>query len=300
MEPTLLVLAAGMGSRYGGLKQIDQVGPSEETILDYSIYDAVRAGFKKVVFVIRKDIEADFKAVFHERLSKIIQVEYVFQELSKIPDNVILPADRVKPLGTGHAVMMGAEKINEPFAVINADDYYGVETYKLIYNYLSKEVSDSEYCMVGFVLNNTLSEHGFVSRGLCNVDNNNKLKTVIELKKIKKENEKIEYEDSADLKIKLIGNEPVSMNFWGFHPSFFDHSNNKFNDFLKANINDFKSEYLLPEVVNELILEGKASVKVLISNSEWFGVTYKEDKPKVIEKIKALVDNDIYPKKLWV
>ena len=256
-------------------------------------------GGKKVVFVIRKDIETDFKAVFHERLSKKIQVEYVFQELSKIPANFELPADRVKPLGTGHAVMMGAEKINEPFAVINADDYYGVETYKVIYEYLANEVTDSEYCMVGFVLNNTLSEHGFVSRGLCSVDSNNNLKTVTELKKIKRENGEIEYDDISNLNIKLAGDEYVSMNIWGFHASFFNHSNNKFNDFLKANISDIKSEYLLPEVVNELISEGKSSVKVLKSNSEWIGVTYKEDKPLVIEKIRDLVDKNIYPNRLW-
>lgn len=299
MKPTLLVLAAGMGSRYGGLKQVDEVGPSGETIVDYSVYDAKRAGFEKVVFVIRKDIEEAFRAVYHEKLSKHIQVEYVYQELDNIPEGLELPADREKPWGTGHAVMMGEGKINEPFAVINADDYYGVDAYKKLYEFLTTRTDDSTYCMVGYQLDRTLSNHGYVSRGVCETDDENYLIDVVEHTHIERKNTDIIFHDSNGKPQKLSGKEVVSMNMWGFMPSFFQHSKDAFIDFIQKNIGNPKAEFYIPFVVNKLINEGQIDLKVLETTSQWFGVTYKEDKPTVINKIRQLIDKGVYPENLW-
>jgi len=301
MQCTLFVLAAGMGSRYGGLKQLDQVGPSGETIIDYSVYDAIRAGFDKVVFVIRENIEEDFKAVYQGRFGDRIKVEYVFQELYKIPEGFHVPEDREKPWGTCHAVMMGAEKINEPFAVINADDFYGADAFKKMAGFFSdsgKEESKT-YCMVGYEVNKTLSEHGFVSRGVCEVSGEGNLTGVVEREKIGWDNNRIVYKTAGDKTIELSGEEIVSMNMWGFKPSFFQYAERDFKKFLQDNIHQPKTEFLIPSVINKLVDENEITLKVLSTSSNWFGVTYKEDKPVVIKKIRELVEKGEYPDKLW-
>jgi dTDP-glucose pyrophosphorylase len=299
MKPSLLVLAAGMGSRYGGLKQVDRVGPSGETIVDYSLYDAKRAGFNKIVFVIRKDIEEAFREVYHEKLSKHFQVEYVYQELDKIPEGLEIPEDRRKPWGTAHAVMMGEEKINEPFAVINADDYYGVQSYQQIYSFLNENTDENRYCMVGYQLGKTLSDHGHVSRGVCTTDDDKNLIDVEEHTHIEKKNNGIYHKDEQGNEQPLTGNEVVSMNMWGFMPSFFKYSKEQFIKFINENIHNQKAEFYIPSVVNNLIQSHQVELKVLETNSHWFGVTYKEDKPEVIKNIKALVENGVYPENLW-
>jgi UTP-glucose-1-phosphate uridylyltransferase len=300
IKPTLLVLAAGMGSRYGSLKQVDKLGPSGETITDYSIYDAIRAGFGKVVFVIRKSIEADFKEVFYKFNDKI-EVEYVYQELDNVPEGIKIPADRQKPWGTGHAVMVAAEKINTPFAVINADDFYGAGSFQTIANHLSRIYIDDidAYCMVGYKLENTLSEHGHVSRGVCETTLENILKSIIERTQIQRLNEKIVYKETEEIWKPLTGNEIVSMNFWGFPPTVFNHLKEKFKIFIEINSQNLKSEFYLPFAVNDLILEGKANVSLLQTPDLWFGVTYKEDKETTIKKLDELVNKGIYPKNLW-
>ena len=299
-QPTLLILAAGMGSRYGSLKQVDPVGPSGETILEYSVYDAIRAGFGKVVFVIRKDIENDFKEIFINKLQKHIEVSYIFQELDMVPKGITVPADRVKPWGTGHAVLVAASSIHEPFAVINADDYYGVDAYKKMYEYLSGlGNSDSSYAMVGFDMNNTLSEHGLVSRGICEVDNQAFLKTVVERTKIGRDDNGVAYQDENGKFIYVDEKSIVSMNYWGFTPLFFKQLEEKFHSFIATNAGNLKAELYLPFVMDELIKSEKARVKVLRSSDLWCGVTYKDDKPMVVAKIKGLVDSGVYPAKLW-
>ncbi|MCX7986860.1 MAG: sugar phosphate nucleotidyltransferase [Bacteroidales bacterium] len=299
---TLLVLAAGMGSRYGGLKQVDKIGPGGETITDYSVYDAKRAGFDKVVFVIRKSIEADFKEIF-QRLEKHIEVEYVFQELDAIPSGFQIHPDRTKPWGTGHAVWVAREAIDTPFAVINADDFYGARSYQVVANFLKNpEISPREkYCMVGFPLKNTLSEFGHVSRGVCQVDSNNYLKGIVERTKIQYTHDKngIIYFDENDQPHKLIGNETVSMNFWGFSTEIFDYLESQFLHFIKHNAHNIKAEFYLPSAINELIAENKINVSVLQSPDNWFGVTYKEDKEITIKRIKQLIHEGIYPEQLW-
>jgi UTP-glucose-1-phosphate uridylyltransferase len=299
-KPTLLVLAAGMGSRYGGLKQIDKVGPSGETITEYSVYDAVRAGFGKVVFVIRKSIESDIKEVF-SKCSGHVNVDYVFQELDNIPDGIKVPAERQKPWGTAHAVMVAAEKIDTPFAVINADDFYGAETYKIIAEHLTtKRESDKEtYCMAGFVLENTLSEHGFVSRGICGTSAHHTLETVVERTQIQRIDGKIMFKDSDNSLLSLTGKEIVSMNFWGFPTGVFRHLEKKFKSFIEANSLNLKAEFYIPSAVNELIREGEAKVRVLHTHDQWFGITYKEDKENTIRRIRDLVKCGLYPEKLW-
>jgi dTDP-glucose pyrophosphorylase len=292
MGTTLLILAAGMASRYGSLKQIEQVGPSGETILDYSIYDAMKAGFNKVVFVIRPDIEKEFNEVFISKLKKHIEVDYVFQDISMVPDGVEVPLNRVKPWGTSHAIMVAANKNNEPFASINADDYYGAAAYKEMYGFLSKlDVAETKYAMVGYSLVNTLSEFGTVSRGICEVDNNNFLQRVTERTKISTKGNKIVFIDEKDQSIDLDANSIVSMNFWGFTPAFFDQVKAQFKFFVSANIDNPKAEIYIPLVIDELIKSKQASVKVLHSADKWFGVTYKEDKPQVVAKINSLVDS---------
>lgn len=295
MKPSLLVLAAGIGSRYGGLKQLDAVGPHGETIIDYSVFDAVRAGFGKIVFVIREDISEIFRDTIGRRYADRIHVDYAFQELHKLPDDYILPPERQKPWGTGHAILMAKDIINEPFAVINSDDFYGADSFRILADFLSSSPASSPpvYSMVGFKLKNTLSEHGSVARGICTADNNSFLQSIVETLNIRQTDSIIS--DSGP----LTGEETASMNMWGFYPSIFDHLQLRFGKFLKENLQNIKSEFFIPSVVSELINTGIASVRVLETESSWFGVTYKEDKPMVTESIQALVDNDVYPSPLW-
>ena len=300
VKPTLLVLAAGMGSRYGSLKQMDGVGPNGEAIIDYSVYDAVRAGFGKVVFVIRHSFEAEFKEVFNaERFGGKIAVEYVFQELDYLPEGFALPEGRVKPWGTNHAVMMAAGVINEPFAVINADDFYGKEAYATISDYLSQlEGRCQKYCMVGYQVSKTLSENGTVSRGVCTVDEEGNLTGMVERTQIERVNGTILFHDGgADEP--LEENTPVSMNLFGFTPDYFDYSAEYFKEFLAANIENLKAEFFIPLMVNKLIADKTATMRVLRTTSDWFGVTYKEDKPALMASIERLIEVGAYPRNLW-
>lgn len=300
-KPTLLVLAAGIGSRYGSLKQVDKLGPSGETITDYSIYDAIRAGFGKVVFVIRKSIETDFKAIFNKFNSKI-KVEYVYQELDILPEGIVVPTERQKPWGTGHAVMVAASNIDTPFAVINADDFYGAESFRIIAEHLtSKRDSEKEtYCMVGYILQNTLSEHGHVSRGVCETSTDHILKSIIERTQIQRIDGKILFKDANDRWNPLTGNEIISMNFWGFPPAIFQHLKRKFKTFIEANYKNPKAEFYIPLAIDELIKEGEARVRILNTNDQWFGITYKEDKETTIQKLNNLIGQGIYPNNLWL
>ena len=298
MKPTLVLLAAGMGSRYGGLKQLDEVGPNGEAIIDYSLFDAIRAGFGKVVFIIRKDFADEFKSRFDKKLKGKIEVEYVYQELTDIPAPFTIPDGRQKPWGTGHAIRSARNAVNTPFAAINADDFYGPEAYQVMANFLKNEANETYYSMVGYKLSNTLSENGSVSRGLCITDKDNNLNDIDELTKISIEKSGIVYEKDGDKK-ELTGDETVSMNFWGFHPSLFQHLEKGFVDFLEKEGKEMKSEFFIPMHVDDLIKDEKAKVKVLKSNAQWFGVTYKEDKPDVIQNITKLISEGKYPEKLW-
>jgi UTP-glucose-1-phosphate uridylyltransferase len=298
MKPTLLVLAAGMGSRYGGLKQMDPIGPSNETIIDYSIYDAIQAGFGKIVFVIRECFEKDFKELYKNKLDGRIEVAFVNQELHKIPEGYEYLPEREKPWGTGHAILMAKDVINEPFAVINADDYYGKEAFQTISKFLTGQVSDKENCMVGYQLGNTISENGSVSRGVCTTNENDHLLTVVERTHIEQLPEQIAYLENETW-YPLSANETVSMNFWGFTPNLFGHLDVKFKAFLKEKGNELKSEFYIPSVVAEIIESGETHFKVLKSDAQWFGVTYKEDKEKAVQEIQALVDKGVYPNQLW-
>ena len=303
-KPTLLVLAAGMASRYGSLKQMDGVGPCGEAILDYSIYDAARAGFGKVVFVIRGTFAESFKAAFPaSRFGGKIDVDFVFQELEKLPEGFTVPGGRVKPWGTNHAVMMGATAINEPFAVINADDFYGYDAFKTMADYLNSlgEQSEGKYCMVGYKLYNTLSDFGSVSRGECVVDAEGNLTGMAERLGIKRlENGTVIYEENGEQK-EIAEDATVSMNMFGFTPDYFAHSERLFKEFLadEANMANPKSEFFIPLAVNNLINNGQASMRVLTCDAQWFGVTYKEDKPDVEAKIRGLIREGLYPAKLW-
>lgn len=302
MSPTLLVLAAGIGSRYGGLKQIDPVGPNGETIIDYSIYDAIRSGFGKLVFVIRCDMDAEFRALIEQKLQNRLPVEYVYQELSMLPAPFPAPPTRKKPWGTGHAVLVAETVIDSPFAVINADDFYGAHSFQVLSDYL-KAVAAGEvtnYAMVGFVLCNTLSEFGTVARGVCRVNDQYFLEQVVEITNITKEGRQAKYIDDATGEVKqLSGDEIVSMNMWGFTPSIFDHLRHQFTEFLQQYGLAEKSEFYIPAVVNQLVLTDQAQVKVLKSRDSWFGVTYKEDKPQVRRNIENLIAQGVYPAKLW-
>ena len=289
---TLLIMAAGMGSRYGGLKQLDSVGPNGETIIDYSVYDAIRAGFNKVVFIIRRDFEKEFKSQITSKYEGSIQVEFAFQELNNLPDGFECPPDRQKPWGTGHAILSAADLIQEPFVVINGDDFYGLESYQIVSDYYKNE--GDMFTMVAYELGNTLSEFGGVTRGLCTLEND-LLSTVIETSNL----ERSESGVSSDRNLELDGSEPVSMNVWGFTPDLFPYMKSMFNEFLKLEGKELKSEFFIPSVVNNLIQSNIKAVKVLKTGSSWFGVTYKEDKPHVVNKIKSLVDNYEYPLKLF-
>ncbi len=297
-KPTLLVMAAGMGSRYGSLKQIDQFGPSGETIIDYSIYDAIRAGFGKVIFVIRESIEADFKEIFYGKFSDKIAIDYVLQELNRVPQGVKVPAERQKPWGTGHAVLVAAHKVKEPFAVINADDYYGQQAFQLMADFLS-QLDHEEHALVGYQLSNTLSEHGYVSRGICEVDEEGYLSSVTERTHIsRKADGKIVYQED-DQEVELTGNEIGSMNLMGFTPQVFTQFEASFKAFMRENSQQLKNEFYLPSVVNEIITSGQAKVKVLETDDKWFGVTYPEDKAIAQQKLNALVNAGVYPEQLW-
>ena len=303
MKPTLFLLAAGMGSRYGGLKQLDGLGPNGETIMDYSIYDAIKAGFGKLVFVIRKEFEQDFREKIISKYEGHIPCELVFQSIDALPEGFTCPEGRVKPWGTNHAVMMGAPVINEPFAVINCDDFYGSDSYRSMAQFLSSlpEGSKNRYAMVGFRVGNTLSESGTVSRGMCGTDENRMLTSVVERTKIQRMDGEVKYIDDNGEWTATPENTPVSMNFWGFTPDYFGYSADLFVQFLSdpQNMENLKSEFFIPFVVDKLIAEGTATVEVLDTTSKWFGVTYPEDRPSVVEKIKELVAAGVYPNKLF-
>ena len=290
-------MAAGMGSRYGGLKQMDPVGPGGETIIDYSVYDALRAGFGKLVFVIRKDFEQPFKQIVGARFEKLAAVEYVFQELDKLPPGFQVPAGRTKPWGTTHAILLAADAIDEPFAVINADDFYGAEGYRELARHLQSGTPD--YAMVGFVLRNTLSDFGSVARGVCRVSGDGFLQNVVELTNIERDGADARNTDAAGQVTRLAGNEAVSMNMWGFTPQVFGQLREQFQKFLELNGLDLRSENYIPSTVNELVLAGRARVKVLRTNDSWFGVTYREDHPRVVENISRLIQDGTYPGRLW-
>ena len=289
---TLLVMAAGMGSRYGGLKQLDEVGPSGETIIDYSVYDAIAAGFTKVVFIIRRDFEQEFKSKITDKFNDKIQVEFAFQDIEDLPNGFSCPEGREKPWGTGHAILSAAKLIDGPFNAINGDDYYGRESFKTIANFYARE--SNAFTLVAFRLENTLSIFGSVTRGLCEVKND-RLVTVIETDDLRKTNSGI----TSDRDIDLNGSEPVSMNMWGFTPVIFDYLQEMFVDFLAQEGDELKSEFLIPSVINDLIQSGKEIVHVLYSNAPWFGVTYKKDKSYVVDQIQKLINDDFYPRKLF-
>ncbi len=301
MKPTLFVLAAGMGSRYGGLKQLDPLGPQGQTIMDYSIYDAIRAGFGRVVFVIRKDFEQEFYDKILSKYRGHIPVEVVFQDLNDLPEGYTCPADRTKPWGTNHAVMAGRNVINEPFAVINADDFYGYDAFKVIAAELSREPrGKGEYCMVGFRVGNTLTENGTVSRGVCSTDADGNLTGVVERTAIARDDKgDIAFNDENGQKVILEENTPVSMNLWGFTPDYFELSNREFVRFLDEKIDLPKSEFYIPTCVDSLIHSGEATVKVLDTDSQWFGVTYAADRQGVVDRLNELHLTGHYPDKMF-
>jgi len=299
MKPTLVILAAGMGSRYGGLKQLDEVGPNGEAIIDYSLYDAIQAGFGKVVFVIRTDFEEAFKARFEPNLKGKIEVEYVFQSLDKIPSGAVIHPGREKPWGTSHATLMAETAVHEPMAVINADDFYGNKAYQVMADFLNSSTDENEYSMVGYNVANTLSEFGTVSRGICNTDANGYLTTVVERTKIKRDDDGIFYYED-EKRFKLEETTPVSMNFWGLKPNVFKYLNEGFAEFLTNHGNELKSEYYIPLLINDNIIKNKIRTKVLQCDSPWFGVTYIEDKPFVQQRIRDLIEAGTYPNNLWI
>ena len=303
MKPTLFLLAAGMGSRYGGLKQLDGQGPNGETIMDYSIYDAIHAGFGKLVFVIRKDFEADFREKIISKYEGHIPCELVFQSINDLPEGFTCPEGRQKPWGTNHAVMMGAPVIHEPFAVINCDDFYGRDSFEVMGKWLNNLPEDSQntYSMVGFRVGNTLSESGTVSRGICETNDQRQLTSVVERTKIMRREGEVQYIDDNGEWVSTPETTPVSMNFWGFTPDYFQYSEEYFKFFLsdEKNMTNLKSEFFIPLMVDKLITDGTATCEVLDTTSKWFGVTYPEDRQSVVDKIQALVDAGVYPNKLF-
>ena len=299
MKPTLFILAAGMGSRYGGLKQIDGLGPNGETIMDYSVYDALRAGFGKIVFVIRKDFEDDFRKIILTKYQQQIACSICFQAIDKVPEGYAYNPQRTKPWGTNHAVLMGKELIHEPFAVINADDFYGKESFQVLADFLQTvEHETGKYCMVGYRVANTLSENGSVSRGVCTTDKEGYLTDVVERTHVEPVGNQVVYtEDGVDTVIDPMT--PVSMNMWGFTPDYFTYAEEAFKQFLTSFGQDAKKEFYIPTVVNDLIKSGQATCKVLDTPSKWFGVTYSEDREQVIMKLNALIRQGRYPQRLF-
>ena len=303
MKPTLLLLAAGMGSRYGGLKQLDGLGPNGETIMDYSIYDAVQAGFGKIVFVIRKDFEQDFREKILSKYEGHVPAELCFQSLDALPEGFKCPEGRVKPWGTNHAVLMAKDVIKEPFCVINCDDFYNRDAFMVIGKFLADlpEGSQGKYSMVGFRVGNTLSENGTVARGICSKNAAGHLTTVVERTEIMRVDGRVSYKDEQGAWVAVDDNTPVSMNMWGFTPDYFTHSEAYFKEFLAdpANMANPKAEFFIPLMVNKLIGDGTATVEVLDTTSKWFGVTYAADRQSVVDKIKKLIEEGVYPEKLW-
>ena len=299
MKPTLLILAAGMGSRYGGLKQIDGIGPNQEPIIEYSIYDAIKSGFGKIVFVIRKEFDEAFRSRFDKFSDKIL-IKYVYQEVNVKVDGLTI-IDREKPWGTSHAVLVAKDVINEPFAVINADDFYGAGSFNLISNFLVNDCSPSLMCMIGYTLNNTLSEYGTVNRGVCEVDEDNNLVEVIERTKIAKKDGIVRYNVGVNESSGILDeNASVSMNYWGFHPEIFKEIEKGLNQFMRVNSENPTAEYYIPNIVTEMIMGKKMSVRVIPTNDNWFGVTYKDDKPMAVATINKYITKGIYPKNLWI
>ena len=300
MKPVLLVMAAGLGSRYGGLKQLDKIGPNGEIILELSSYDAIKAGFKKIIFILRTEIVEDFKELIGNKLSQFAEIEYVIQDINNIPEGFNIPTDRVKPWGTGHAILCAKDIVKSPFLVINADDYYGQESFKLMYDYLSTNTEENHHAMVGYKLKNTLSENGHVARGICTVEDG-ELKEIVERTKIIKRGESAFYTEDEKEWIELDYNSIVSMNMWGFMNSIFEITEEGFKNFLQNNLNNnpLKAEYFIPLVVSDLINSGKGKVKVINSKDKWYGVTYQEDKALVKEAIERMIDEDKYKKNLW-
>ena len=299
MKPTLLILAGGMGNRYGGLKQIDGVGPNGEILLDYAIYDALRLGFGKIVFVIRHYFEDAFRKTIGDKYNGLVEAVYAYQELDSYVADFEFPPDRSKPWGTGHAVIIAKEVINEPFAVINADDFYGAESFATMATYLDKPDTDNEYYMVGYTLQNTLSEYGQVCRGVCRCDENSFLKNIVERKEVQRNGNRVRYTDETGQEGFLRGDEVVSMNLWGFKPPIFRHFQRLFNDFLKEHGTTSDWEFFIPSAINDLIARGEISVRVLSTADEWFGLTYQRDKAIVSAAVRKLIEQGRYPEKLW-
>ncbi len=302
-KATLVIMAAGMGSRYGGLKQIDPIGKNGEIILHYSVYDAIKAGFDRVIFVIKHEIEEDFKAVIEGKFEDKIKIEYAYQDINNLPEGFSVPEGRVKPWGTGHAVLSCKDMIDGPFAVINADDYYGKETFSLIYDEVTKKKEDCgiyDFCMVGFKVENTLTENGHVARGVCQTNSAGYLTDIVERTKIAKKDGKIMFTEDDESWTEIPEGSTVSMNCWGFTEDMMKELEDRFSDFLKKNRdNALKCEYFLPFVVDDLLKEGKARVKVLDTTEKWYGVTYKADKEIVVAAVKQKVSDGVYPEKLW-
>ena len=298
MEPTLLILAAGMASRYGSMKQIQSFGPGGETIMDYSIYDAVRAGFKKVVFIIRKEFAKDFQDIFEPKLKGKVSLDYVYQDLQSFTKGFNIPAERTKPWGTAHAVLCAKDAVQEPFAVINADDFYGRDAFEKAYKFLTTDCNEKVYSIIGYELLKTLSENGTVNRGVCQVEGNGNLTSIAERLNISQQNGKIICDDNQEPK-ELHLDSQVSMNFWCFHPSIFPYSEKLFREFLQNNLENPKAEFFIPIVADQFIRDGVGVIKVIPTSSQWFGVTYKEDAPEVKESLDQLVEAGEYPPQLW-
>jgi UTP-glucose-1-phosphate uridylyltransferase len=298
MEPTLLILAAGMASRYGSMKQIQSFGPGGATIMDYSIYDAIRAGFKKVAFIIRKEFAKDFQNIFEPKLKGKISLDYVYQDLNLFTEGFTIPPDRTKPWGTAHAVMCAKDKVREPFAVINADDFYGRDAFEKAYRFLTKDCNEKVYSIIGYELLKTLSENGTVNRGVCQVDSKGNLTAIAERLNISQKDGKIICDDNQEPK-ELPLDSQVSMNFWCFHPSIFPYSEKLFTEFLKNNIQNPKAEFFIPIAADRFIRDSQGIIKVIPTSAQWFGVTYKEDAPEVKENLNELVSSGEYPPQLW-
>ena len=299
MKPTLFILAAGMGSRYGGLKQLDGLGPNGETIMDYSVFDAMRAGFGKVVFVIRKDFEDDFRNVVLSKYADHVPCEVCFQGIDNLPEGFTRNPERTKPWGTNHAVLMAKDLIKEPFMVINADDFYGKESFEVMAKFLlDVNGQEGKYCMAGYRVGNTLSEHGTVSRGVCATDKMGFLTDVVERTAIENKNGHVVYQDNG-VDVEIPFETPVSMNMWGFTPEYFTYAEEAFKAFLNENSQELKAEFYIPTLVNDMIKSGKATCQVLDTTAKWFGVTYADDRQMVVDKIQALVDAGVYPNKLF-